>query len=69
MNITSPRIPHFKGFDMRNLQYEMRICHKTHIKVTMSMCIYGNLVYESDVFVFSGILKALSQSFQLWIIV
>ena len=25
-----PSIPHFKGLDMRNLQYEIRICQKSH---------------------------------------
>jgi hypothetical protein len=36
---------------MTNLQYEIRICKKNHIKVTMpmSICIYGKLFYESDV--------------------
>ena len=24
-----PSIPHFKGLDMRNLQYEMKICQKS----------------------------------------
>ena len=35
--IQSPSIPHFKGLGMRNLQYEMIICQKTHNKVTMTM--------------------------------
>ena len=26
-------IPHFKGLEMRNLQYEIRICQKGHNKV------------------------------------
>ena len=28
----APSIPHFKGLDMRNLQYEIGICPKTHNK-------------------------------------
>ena len=27
-------MPHFKAFGMMNLQYEIRICHKTHDKGT-----------------------------------
>ena len=29
-------VPHFKAFGMMNLQYEITICHKIHIKGTMS---------------------------------
>ena len=29
-------MPHFKAFGTINLQYEIRICHKIHIKCTMS---------------------------------
>ena len=32
----APTIPHFKGFSMRNLQYEIRIYQKQHTKVAMS---------------------------------
>ena len=32
-----PSIPHFKGLDMRNLQYEIRICQKGHNKVTKTV--------------------------------
>ena len=32
--VWSPSIHHFKGLDMRNLQYEMRICLKGYNKVT-----------------------------------
>ena len=28
--VLAPSIPHFKGLGMRNLQYEIRICPKTH---------------------------------------
>ena len=37
----SPHILHFKGLGMRNLQYEMRICQKSHNKITkpvFSLC-------------------------------
>ena len=39
---------HFKGLDTRNLQYEIRICQKTHIKVTMSIsiCIFGKFLNQ-----------------------
>ena len=43
-----PRIPHFKGFKMINLQYEIEICRKTHNKVTMTTQYqFGDLFYES----------------------
>ena len=32
-----PSIPHLKGLDMRNLQYEIRICQKGHNKVTKTV--------------------------------
>ena len=38
--VQASNTPHFKGFDMRNLQYDIRICQKTHHKVTISMSIW-----------------------------
>ena len=35
--VWAPSMRHFKGLGMRNLQYEMRICQKSHIKVTMTV--------------------------------
>ena len=35
--VQTPSIPYFKGLDMRNLQYEIRICQKSHNKVTMTV--------------------------------
>ena len=35
--VQAPTIPHFKGLGMRNLQYEIRICQKSHNKVTMTV--------------------------------
>ena len=32
-------LPHFKGFGMRNLQYEIRICQKSHNTVTITVYI------------------------------
>ena len=31
--VPAPSIPHFKGLDRINLQYEIRICQKRHNKV------------------------------------
>ena len=49
--VWAPSILHFKGLGMRNLQYEMRICKKSHNKVTKSFFyfMYGSNFYESDV--------------------
>ena len=33
----TPIILHFKGLGMRNLQYEMRICQKSHSKVSRTI--------------------------------
>ena len=30
------KMPHFKAYGMRNLQYEVETCHKIHNKGTMS---------------------------------
>ena len=38
--VRSPSIPHFKGLDMRNLQYEIRVCQKIHNKVTLTISSY-----------------------------
>ena len=43
----APSIPHFKGLDMRNLQYEIRICQKPIIK-SQCQCQCGSLFYDSD---------------------
>ena len=32
-------MPHFKDLDMKNLQYEKRMCPKDHTKVTVKMSI------------------------------
>ena len=32
-----PSIPHCKGLDMTNLQYEIRFCQKGHNKVTKTV--------------------------------
>ena len=37
ITVEAPCIAHLKGLDMRNLQYEIRICHKNHTKVTMTI--------------------------------
>ena len=36
----APSIPHFKGFGMRNLQYEIRICQKSHNAVTITVYVW-----------------------------
>jgi hypothetical protein len=35
--VWAPSIHHLKDFGMRNLQYEIRICHKSHntVKITV----------------------------------
>ena len=38
--VPAPSIPHFKGFGMRNLQYEIRICQKSHNTVTISVDVW-----------------------------
>ena len=46
----APGILHFKGLGMRNLQCEMRICQKSHNKVTMSVyAIYDPNFFGSGV--------------------
>ena len=35
--VWAPSILHFKGLGMRNFQYEMRICHKSHNEVTKTV--------------------------------
>ena len=45
-------ISHFKGLDMRNLQYEIRICQKHHNKVTMTIVV-GYFLYLSNYMSFS----------------
>ena len=36
--VWAPSVLHFKGLGIRNLQYEMSICQKSHNKVTDSLC-------------------------------
>ena len=43
--VPAPSIPHFKGLGIRNLQYESRICQKSHNTVTITG---GSNFYESD---------------------
>ena len=33
----TPSIPYLEGLGMSNLQYEIRICQKSHNKVTMTV--------------------------------
>ena len=48
--VQTPSIPYFKGLDMRNLQYEIRICQKSHNKVTMTVYVkYGLIFNETHV--------------------
>ena len=35
-----PKIPHFKGFGKRNLQYKIRICQKRHDTVTITVYVW-----------------------------
>jgi hypothetical protein len=50
--VWAPRIPHFKGLGMRNLQYEVRICQKSHDKVTKTVFVdqtlFGKNQFEAD---------------------
>ena len=41
-------MPHFKAFGMMNLQYEIRICQKVHIKGTMSQWQIQVTIFLSD---------------------
>ena len=48
--VWAPNISHFKGLDMRNLQYAIRIYQKSHYKVTMQwQFIFGSIFNASDV--------------------
>ena len=53
----APTIPHFKGFSMRNLQYETRIYQKQHIKVAMSTYAKVVIVFLKQTLVCPAILK------------
>ena len=44
----APSILHFKGLGIRNLQNEMKICQKSHNKVTKTV-LNGSNFYVSDV--------------------
>ena len=39
-SIVAPSILHFKGFGMRNLQYQIRICQKSHNTVTIAVYVW-----------------------------
>ena len=43
--VRAPRILHFKGLGMRNLQYEMRICQKSNNKVTKTVYVYFDFLW------------------------
>ena len=43
--VWAPSILHFKGLGMRNLQYEMRICHKSHNKVTKTVYVWFEFLW------------------------
>ena len=38
--VLAPTIPHFKGFVMRNLQYDILICKKSHNTVTITAYVW-----------------------------
>ena len=43
--VLAPSIRHFKGLGMRNLQYEMRICQKSHNKVTKTVYVWFKFLW------------------------
>jgi hypothetical protein len=43
--VWAPSILHFKGFGMRNLQCEMRICQKSHDKVTKTVYVWFEFLW------------------------
>ena len=49
--VPAPSIPHFKGLDMRNLQYEIRICQKSHNKVTKTVYVLMVLIFMDQTLV------------------
>ena len=54
--VWAPNISHFKGLDMRNLQYAIRIYQKSHYKVTMQwQFIFGSIFNQTLLFQFKGI--------------
>ena len=48
--VPGPSIPHFKGFGIGNLQYEIRICQKSHNTVAITVYVKtGSNFNETDV--------------------
>ena len=47
-------IPHFKVLDMRNLQYKGGICQKSHNKVTMSVYVRFEFLWNRPYLALSG---------------
>ena len=43
----APGILHFKGLGMRNWQYEMRICQKSHNKVTKTAYVWFEFLFQT----------------------
>ena len=43
--VWAPSILHFKGLGLRNLQYEMRICKKSHNKVTKAVYVWFEFLW------------------------
>ena len=38
--VWAPSVLHFKGLGIRNLQYEMSVCQKSHNKVTKTVYVW-----------------------------
>ena len=43
--VWAPSILHFKGLGMRNLQYEMRICQKSHNNVSKTVYVWFEFLW------------------------
>ena len=44
--VQAPSICHFKGLGMRNLEYEIRICQKTHARVTIPVSMLSRFFWN-----------------------
>jgi hypothetical protein len=55
--VQTPSIPYFKGLDMRNLQYEIRICQKIHNNVTMTVYVMVRFLMKQTLYHSSKIAK------------
>ena len=51
--VQTPSRPYFKGLDMRKLQYEIRICQKSHKKVTITVYLMVRFLMKHTLLVYT----------------